>query len=49
MTFFFSFLFRAESADGPTTVCEIVTYDAEPQLDLPLDNHNMFVYFLILT
>jgi cell cycle checkpoint protein len=30
--------FRAEDSNGPTTTCEITTYDAEPQLEMPFDN-----------
>ncbi|THH09365.1 hypothetical protein EW145_g2074 [Phellinidium pouzarii] len=34
-------LLLAENSNGPTTTCELVTYEAEPQLDLPLDNRNV--------
>jgi hypothetical protein len=34
---------RAESASGPTTTCEIETFDPEPQLNLPFDSENMYV------
>ncbi|KAI5124511.1 hypothetical protein M0805_003035 [Coniferiporia weirii] len=33
----------AENSNGPTTTCELVTYEAEPQLDLPLDNSSVMI------
>ena len=33
----------AEDATGPTTTCEITTFDPEPHLELPFDPSQMFV------
>lgn len=30
--------FRAEDSTGPTTTCEITTFDPEPSLELPFDS-----------
>lgn len=38
-----TYVWSAESANGPTTTCELVTYEAEPQFDLPIDIHNLYV------
>ncbi|KAK7037464.1 checkpoint clamp complex protein Rad1 [Paramarasmius palmivorus] len=34
-------LLIAEDASGPTTTCEIATFEAEPHLELPFDSENM--------
>jgi cell cycle checkpoint protein len=31
----------AEDATGPTTTCEITTFDPEPHLELEFDNSHM--------
>ena len=38
---------RAEDATGPTTTCEITTFDPEPQLELHYDNDQTYVYFFL--
>ncbi len=35
--------FRAEDASGPTTTCEITTFEPEPQLELEFDSSRMLV------
>ena len=37
---------RAEDAAGPTTTCEITTFDPEPQLELHYDKDQTYVFFL---
>ena len=39
---------RAEDAAGPTTTCEITTFDPEPQLELHYDNDQTYVYFSLV-
>ena len=34
---------RAESSDGPTTTCELATYEPDDQLSLEIDSRNMSV------
>lgn len=31
----------AEDAAGPTATCQITTYEPEPQLELPFEDHAM--------
>ena len=31
----------AEDASGPTATCQITTYEPEPQLELPFEDHTM--------
>lgn len=38
---------RAEDAAGPTTTCEITTFDPEPQLELHYDNDQTYVSFFL--
>jgi cell cycle checkpoint protein len=39
---------RAEDAAGPTTTCEITTFDPEPQLELHYDNDQTYVSFSLV-
>lgn len=43
---FYLILDRAEDASGPTTTCEITTFDPEPQLELHYDNDQTYVFLL---
>ncbi|KAF9444331.1 Rad1-domain-containing protein [Macrolepiota fuliginosa MF-IS2] len=40
-------LLIAEDASGPTTTCEISTYEPEPQLDLDFDNDRMILKIIL--
>jgi cell cycle checkpoint protein len=40
----FILFFSAEDAAGPTTTCEITTYEAEPHLQLPFESDRMYVH-----
>ncbi|TFK27431.1 Rad1-domain-containing protein, partial [Coprinopsis marcescibilis] len=41
-------LLIAEDASGPTTTCEITTYEPEPHLDLDFDNNKLYVNWMIM-
>ncbi|KAL5529131.1 hypothetical protein ACEPAG_5105 [Sanghuangporus baumii] len=36
-------LLLAESSDGPTTTCELVTYEPDDQLSLEIDSHDIMI------
>ncbi|KAE9398343.1 Rad1-domain-containing protein [Gymnopus androsaceus JB14] len=40
-------LIVAEDASGPTTTCEIATFDAEPHLELPFDSEQMVLKIIL--
>ncbi|KAF9068350.1 Rad1-domain-containing protein [Rhodocollybia butyracea] len=40
-------LIIAEDATGPTTTCEIATFDAEPHLELPFDSEQMVLKIIL--
>ncbi|KAF9048296.1 Rad1-domain-containing protein [Hymenopellis radicata] len=40
-------LLLAEDASGPTTTCEISTYDAEPHLELPFESERMVLKIIL--
>lgn len=40
-------LIIAEDATGPTTTCEITTFEAEPQIDMPFDNDEAVVRIIM--
>ncbi|KAJ8522644.1 hypothetical protein ONZ45_g788 [Pleurotus djamor] len=40
-------LLIAEDAEGPTTACEIITYEPEPHLELPFDPDNMVLKIIL--
>ncbi|KAJ7460910.1 Rad1/Rec1/Rad17 [Mycena galericulata] len=40
-------LYRAEDASGPTTTCEIATYEPEPHLELPFEPSRMVLKIIL--